>query len=193
VIGVTQRKSASNYGDSKRSPDERSDIRGAIPAYRCAHAAPAKPQRDKPHHTNLRVTTQSTHVHGSVSGKELIGTKVMKSFRFVTPALATTLGIDGFTCFAGRFASLSVAATVLVGICLTPSSSFACQARINLAAIEQELAKPSLNADLRREASAIKNKAASAVQAGRREEGRHLYLELMALLGVPASAGRFRC
>ena len=42
----------------------------------------------------------------------------MKSFRFITPALATTLGIDGFTCFAGRFASLSVAATVLVGICL---------------------------------------------------------------------------
>jgi hypothetical protein len=31
-----------SYGDSKRSPDERSDIRGflfaSVPAYRCAHA-----------------------------------------------------------------------------------------------------------------------------------------------------------
>ncbi|MBT1513222.1 hypothetical protein KIP88_22265 [Bradyrhizobium sp. SRL28] len=117
----------------------------------------------------------------------------MKSFRFVTPALATTLGVDGFTCFARRFASLSVAATVLAGVFLTPSSSFACEARINLAAVEQELAKPSLSADLHREANAIKNKAASAIQAGRREEGRHLYFELMALLGVPTFAGRFRC
>jgi hypothetical protein len=117
----------------------------------------------------------------------------MKSFRFVAPALATTLGIDGFTCFARRFASLSVAATVLVGIFLTPSSSFACGVRINLAAVEQELAKPSLSVGLRREANAIKNKAASAIQAGRREEGRHLYFELMALLGIPTSAGRFRC
>ena len=117
----------------------------------------------------------------------------MKSFRFVAPALATTLGIDGFTCFAGRFASLSVAATVLVGMLLTPSSGFACGGRINLAAVEQELAKPGLSADLHREASAIKNKAASAIQAGRREEGRQLYLELMALLGVSTPAGRFRC
>ena len=117
----------------------------------------------------------------------------MKSIRFVAPAPATTLGIDGFTCFAGRFASLSVAATVLVGVFLTSSSSFACGGRINLAAVEQELAKPSLSADLHREANAIKNKAASAIQAGRREEGRQLYFELMALLGVPASAGRFRC
>jgi hypothetical protein len=117
--------------------------------------------------------------------------QVMKSFRFVIPARAATL--DGFSCFAGRFASLSVAATVSVGVFLTPSSSFACKARIDLVAIEQELAKPSLNADLHREASAIKNKAASAIQAGRREEGRQLYFELMALLGVPASAGRFRC
>jgi hypothetical protein len=117
----------------------------------------------------------------------------MKSFRFVTPARATTLGIDEVSRFARRLASLSVAATVLVGIFLTPSSCFACEGRINLAAVEQELAKPSLNADLRREASAIKNKAASAIQAGRREEGRQLYFELMALLGVPASAGRFRC
>jgi hypothetical protein len=98
----------------------------------------------------------------------------MKSVRFVIPALATTLGIDGFTCFAGRFVSLSVAATILVGIVLTPSGSFACGGRINLAAVEQELAKPSLSADLRREASAIKHKAASAIQAGRREEGRQL-------------------
>jgi hypothetical protein len=113
----------------------------------------------------------------------------MKSFRFVAPAL----GIDGFTCFARRFASLSVAATVLVGVFLTPSGCFACGGRINLAAVEQELAKPSLSTDLRHEASAIKNKAASAIQAGRRQEGRQLYLELMALLGVPASAGRFRC
>jgi len=117
----------------------------------------------------------------------------MKSFRSVTPGLATTPGMDGITCFARRFASLSVAATVLVGIFLTPSSSFACEARINLAAIEQELAKPGLSADLRREATAIRNKAASAIQAGRREEGRQLYFELMALLGVPTSAGRFRC
>jgi hypothetical protein len=117
----------------------------------------------------------------------------MKSFRFVTPALATTPGIDGLTCFARRFASLSVAATVLVGIFLTPSRSFACEGRINLAAVEQELAKPSLSADLHREANAIKNKAASAIQAGRREEGRHLYFEHMALLGISTSAGRFRC
>jgi hypothetical protein len=117
----------------------------------------------------------------------------MKSFRFVAPTLATTLGIDGFTCCARRFASWSVAATVLAGMFLTPSSCFACGGRINLAAVEQELAKPSLSADLHREASAIKNKAASAIQAGRREEGRQLYLELMALLGVPTSAGRFRC
>jgi len=40
---------------------------------------------------------------------------------------------------------------------------------INLAAIEQELARPGLSADLHREANAIKNKAASAIQAGRRE------------------------
>ena len=117
----------------------------------------------------------------------------MKSFRFVTPARATTLGMAGSDFFAGRIASLSVAATVLVGIFLTPSGSVACEARINLAAIEQELAKPGLSADLRREATAIKNKAASAIQAGRREEGRQLYLELLALLGVPTSAGRFRC
>ena len=117
----------------------------------------------------------------------------MKSVRFVTPARATTLGMDRLTCLARRFASLSVAAMVLVGIVLTPSGSFACEARINLAAIEQELAKPGLSADLHREANAIKNKAASAIQAGRREEGRQLYFELMALLGVPTSAGRFRC
>jgi hypothetical protein len=85
------------------------------------------------------------------------------------------------------------AATVLAGILLTPSGSFACEARIELATIEQELAKPSLSDDLRREANAIKNKAASAIQAGRREEGRQLYFELMALLGVPTSARRFRC
>jgi hypothetical protein len=118
---------------------------------------------------------------------------VMKSFRFVTPELATTLGMDRFACLARRLASMSVAATVLVGILLTPSSSFACEGRINLAAVEQELAKPGLGADLRHEANAIRNKAASAIQAGRREEGRQLYFELMALLGVPASAGRFRC
>ena len=117
----------------------------------------------------------------------------MKSFRSVTPALATTPGIDGFTGLARRFASLSVAATVLVGIFLAPSGCFACEGRINLAAVEQELAKPGLSADLHREANAIKNKAASAIQAGRREEGRHLYFELMTLLGVPTFAGRFRC
>src|SRR5215207_7419713 len=163
-------------------------ISGAIPAYRCAD-----PQGDNPHNTNLRFTTQSTDVHRPVPGNKSIGTKVMKSFRFVTPARATTLAMGGITCFARRFASLSVAATVLVGIFLTPSSSFACEARVNLAAIEQELTKPGLSADLRREATAIRNKAASAIQAGRREEGRQLYFELMALLGVPASAGRFRC
>jgi hypothetical protein len=193
VIGVTRRKSAPNYGDSKRSPDERSDIRDNPRISLRSCGLLANPQRDKPRHTNLRFTTQSARVHRPVAGNKPIGTKVMKSFRFVTPALATTLGIDGFTCFAGRFASLSVAATVLVGICLTPSSSFACGGRINLVAVEQELAKPSLSADLRREASAIKNKAASAIQAGRREEGRQLYFELMALLGIPTSAGRFRC
>jgi hypothetical protein len=117
----------------------------------------------------------------------------MKSFRFVTPARATTPGMDGFTCFAGRIASLSVAAAVLLGVFLTPSGSVACEARIDLAAIEQELAKPGLGADLHREANALKDKAASAIQAGRREEGRRLYFELMALLGVPTSAGRFRC
>jgi hypothetical protein len=89
--------------------------------------------------------------------------------------------------------SFRFAATVLAGIILTPSSSFACEARINLAAVEQELARPGLSADLRREATAIRNKAASAIQAGRREDGRRLYFELMALLGVPPSAGRFRC
>ena len=117
----------------------------------------------------------------------------MKSFRLVTPARATTAGMDGVAGLARRFASLSVAATVLAGIVLTPSRSFACEARIDLAAIEQELARPSLSADLHREANAIKNKAASAIQAGRREEGRRLYFELMALLGVPTFAGRFRC
>jgi len=89
--------------------------------------------------------------------------------------------------------SFRFAATVLAGIFLTPSNSFACGARIDLATIEQELAKPGLSADLHREANAIRNKAAGAIQAGRREEGRQLYFELMALLGVPASAGRFRC
>ena len=51
----------------------------------------------------------------------------------------------------------------------------ACQEPINLAAIEQRLNSSDLSSEVRTNAIALRRQAASAIEAGRRDEGRALY------------------
>jgi hypothetical protein len=76
--------------------------------------------------------------------------------------------------------------------CLGSFAASACGGRIDLAAIEQRIADPNLESGLKETAKELKAKAAAANEAGRRDEGRAVYFQLMALLGI-SSAGRYRC
>ena len=75
---------------------------------------------------------------------------------------------------------------------LGSSTASACGLRIDLAVIERRIADPSLESDLKEKANALKTKAAAAIQAGHRDDGRRMYYQLMTLLGIPSS-GRHRC
>jgi hypothetical protein len=76
--------------------------------------------------------------------------------------------------------------------CLGSFAASACGSRINLAAIEQRIADPNLESDLKQRANALKTKAAAAIEAGHRDEGRGLYYQVMALLGM-SDSGPYRC
>ena len=75
---------------------------------------------------------------------------------------------------------------------LGSSAASACGIHIDLAMIEQRIADPNLERDLKEEANVLKTKAAAAIESGHRDEGRRTYYQLMKLLGISAS-GRFRC
>lgn len=82
---------------------------------------------------------------------------------------------------------------VLCGLMQTSVQTFACRAPIDLAAINRELAKPGLASDLSDRARKLKAKAAAEIESGHPAEGQRSYYELMTLLGIPTSAGQFRC
>jgi hypothetical protein len=75
---------------------------------------------------------------------------------------------------------------------LGSSAASACGSRINLAMIEQRIADPNLESDLKERANELKTKAAAAIEAGQPDEGRRTYYQLMKLLGISAS-GRYHC
>ena len=58
---------------------------------------------------------------------------------------------------------------------------------------ERRIADPNLESDLKEGANVLKTRAAAAIEAGHRDEGRRVYYQLMALLGISASSGRYRC
>jgi hypothetical protein len=89
-----------------------------------------------------------------------------------------------------RFASAIVIAAVLSGSGSLAAS--ACGVRIDLAVIAQRIGDPNLESGLKEKAIALRTRAAAAIEAGHRDEGRRMYYQLMALLGVTAS-GRHRC
>ncbi len=76
--------------------------------------------------------------------------------------------------------------------CLGSIAASACGNHIDLARIEQRIADPNLEGDLKERANALKTSAAAAIKAGHRDEGRAAYYQLMALLGLSAS-GPYRC
>jgi hypothetical protein len=90
-----------------------------------------------------------------------------------------------------RFASAVIVAVMLS--CLGSFAASACRSPIDLAAIERRIADPNLQGDLKERASALKARAAAAIEAGHREEGRGMYYQLMGLLGIASSSGRYRC
>jgi hypothetical protein len=88
---------------------------------------------------------------------------------------------------------LSSVVFVVVLSGLAPFAANACGTHINLAAIEHRMADPNLPVDLKERAVALKARAASAIEAGKRDEGRRMYYRLMDLLGVTPPPGPFRC
>ncbi len=76
--------------------------------------------------------------------------------------------------------------------CLGSIAASACGNHIDLAAIERRIADPNLESNLKETANVLKTRAAAAIEAGRRDEGRAVYYQLMALLGLSAS-GPYRC
>ncbi len=93
-----------------------------------------------------------------------------------------------------RQASATIIA-VMLGCLLSgigSSAASACGIHIDLAVIEQRIADPNLESDLKERANVLKTKAAAAIEAGNRDEGRRTYYQLMKLLGISAS-GRFHC
>jgi hypothetical protein len=93
-----------------------------------------------------------------------------------------------------RPASAIIVAAILscLSSSLGSSAAGACGSRINLAVIEQRIADPNLESGLKDRANVLKTKAAAAIEAGHRDEGRRTYYQLMNLLGISAS-GRYRC
>jgi hypothetical protein len=94
-----------------------------------------------------------------------------------------------------RAASTIMIAAVLSCLvsCFGSSAANACVSPINLAAIEQRIADPNLESGTKQQAIALKTRAAAAIEAGRRDEGRGLYYQLQTLLGIANSSGKFRC
>ena len=81
------------------------------------------------------------------------------------------------------------ASAIIIAAMLSYAGSLAanaCGSRIDLAAIEQRIADPNLDGDLKDKASLLKTRAASAIEAGHRDEGRKTYHHLQALLGIAA-------
>jgi hypothetical protein len=77
--------------------------------------------------------------------------------------------------------------------CLGSFAASACGGHINLTAIEQRIADPNLQGDLKERANALKTRAEDAIEAGHRDEGRRMYFQLMELLGISTSFGPYRC
>jgi hypothetical protein len=77
--------------------------------------------------------------------------------------------------------------------CVGSSAASACVSHINLAVIEQRMADPNLESRLRERAKVLKTQAAAAIDAGHRDEGRAVYYQLMALLGISVSGAPYRC
>ena len=90
-----------------------------------------------------------------------------------------------------RIVTAIITATMLS--CLGSVAANACSGPINLAAIEQRLADPNLDGGLRERANLLKTRAAAAIEAGHRDQGRRAYYQLMDLLGMSPSSGRYRC
>jgi len=90
-----------------------------------------------------------------------------------------------------RPASTIIAAAILS--CLGLFAANACGSRIDLAAIEKRIVDPTLDRDVRERANMLKTRAAAAIGAGHRDEGRKIYYQLMALLDIPSSSGPYRC
>jgi hypothetical protein len=94
-----------------------------------------------------------------------------------------------------RPASAIIIAATLTCFLSGPGSSVAsaCGIRIDLPAIEQRIADPNLESDLKERANVLKTTAAAAIEAGHPEEGRKTYYQLMKLLGISGSgSGRYR-
>jgi hypothetical protein len=88
--------------------------------------------------------------------------------------------------------AMAVITTAMLS-CLGSFAANACSSPINLAAIEQRMADRNLESGLKERANLLKTRATAAIEAGHRNEGRSAYYELMDLLGMSASSGRYRC
>lgn len=90
-----------------------------------------------------------------------------------------------------RLATIIAIAALLNGIGSLAAN--ACPSPINLPAIEQRMADPGLDSDVRERAKVLKSGAMAAIEAGERDEGRRMYYKLMSLLGIVTYSGPYRC
>src|SRR6267143_1076388 len=80
----------------------------------------ANPQGAKPHNTNLRFATQSTHVHRPVSGNKLVGTKLQVQFKLAGGRKGVTYISSSWLCWAFQHlrGAFDVSITVVHSIAL---------------------------------------------------------------------------
>ena len=92
-----------------------------------------------------------------------------------------------------RMMKLSLTLAMLAAPVLLPHAAMACETPLNLRAIDAALAGAQLAPDALSRAGELRAKGAALIASGKRDAGRNAYHELMRVLGMPASSGRFRC
>ena len=94
---------------------------------------------------------------------------------------------------ARPFVNLSLLVALLAAAVLVPSAALACGITINLRAIDSALAKAELPPEELARARELRAGAEALIMSGKRAEGRRTYYELMKMLGIRTSSGKFRC
>ncbi|SEC47535.1 hypothetical protein SAMN05443249_2779 [Beijerinckia sp. 28-YEA-48] len=92
-----------------------------------------------------------------------------------------------------RMIKLSLAVALLAASALLPHTATACEAPLDLRAIDAALARAQLPPDALARARQLRIKGAALIESGKRDEGRSAYRQLTQVLGMPASSGTFRC